>query len=147
MLQKQMRCEIKAESLLFPTMYKSQKVTFPTCSGFCGSGSHLCYVFMYFKYYTEIKTMLKVPVPKSLENVGFFCSTDRYGHFYNWLIMQGEKLANLYLIYKQFEKQCLCYLLVYKIHFLRGVFTDCSYKIREILPSHFSLGCHFRVHK
>ncbi len=39
MLQKQMRCQIKAESLLFPTMYKSQKFTFPTCSGFCGSGS------------------------------------------------------------------------------------------------------------
>ena len=36
-----MRCQIKAESLLFPTMYKSQKVTFPTCSGFCGSGSHM----------------------------------------------------------------------------------------------------------
>ncbi len=39
MLQKQMRCQIKAESVLFATMYKSQKVTFPTCSGFCGSGS------------------------------------------------------------------------------------------------------------
>ncbi len=36
-----MRCQFKAESLLFPTMYKSQKVTFPTCSGFCGSGSHI----------------------------------------------------------------------------------------------------------
>ncbi len=36
-----MRCQIKAESLLFPTMYKSRKVTFPTCSGFCGSGSHI----------------------------------------------------------------------------------------------------------
>ncbi len=41
MLQKQMRCQIKAESLFFPTMYKSEKVTFPTCSGFCGSGSHM----------------------------------------------------------------------------------------------------------
>ncbi len=36
-----MRCQIKAESLLLPTMYKSQNVTFPTCSGFCGSGSHM----------------------------------------------------------------------------------------------------------
>ncbi len=44
MLQKQMRCKIKAESLLFPTMYKSQKVTIPTCSGFCGSGSHLVHI-------------------------------------------------------------------------------------------------------
>ncbi len=35
-----MRCQIKADGLLFPTMYKSQKVTFPTCSEFCGSGSH-----------------------------------------------------------------------------------------------------------
>ncbi len=35
-----MRCQIKAESLLFPTMYKSQKVT---CSGFCVSGSHIFY--------------------------------------------------------------------------------------------------------
>ena len=41
MLQKQMRCQSKAESLLFPTMYKSQKIKFPTCSGFCGSGSHI----------------------------------------------------------------------------------------------------------
>ncbi len=41
MLQKQMRSQIKAESLLFPTMYKSHKVTLPTCSGFCGSGSHI----------------------------------------------------------------------------------------------------------
>ncbi len=41
MLQNQMRCQIKAESLLFPTMYKSKTVTFPTCSGFCGSGSHI----------------------------------------------------------------------------------------------------------
>ncbi len=41
MLQKQMRCQIKTESLLFPTMYKPQNVTFPTCSGFCGSGSHI----------------------------------------------------------------------------------------------------------
>ncbi len=41
MLQKQMRCQIKAENLLFPTMYKSQKVTFPTCSGFGRSGSHI----------------------------------------------------------------------------------------------------------
>ncbi len=41
MPQKQMRCQIKAEILLFPTMYKSQEVTFPTCSGFCGSGSQM----------------------------------------------------------------------------------------------------------
>ncbi len=41
MLQKQMRCQIKAENLLFPTMYKSQKDKFPTCSGFCGSGSKI----------------------------------------------------------------------------------------------------------
>ena len=27
MVQKQMRCQMKAESLFFPTMYKSQKVT------------------------------------------------------------------------------------------------------------------------
>ncbi len=36
-----MKCQIKSESLFFPTMYKYQKVTFPTCSGFCGSGSHM----------------------------------------------------------------------------------------------------------
>ncbi len=39
-----MRCQIKTESLLFPTLYKAQKVTFLTCSGFCGSGSQLCHI-------------------------------------------------------------------------------------------------------
>ncbi len=48
-----MGCQIKAESLLFPTMYKSQKVTFPICSGFCGSGSHIWWALNELKFLFE----------------------------------------------------------------------------------------------
>ncbi len=58
----------------------------------------------------KITSFLKVHVPKSLENE--FSLTGRYGHFSNQNIIHGEKIANMYLIYKQFEKTMFMLLIV-----------------------------------